>query len=156
MLSKKEIKERHFKRVYDNAKMIECKCGCGTKIKNKDRYGRDKEYVNGHNNRKYDDPKQYKREWNNRNKESKGTYRRLKRRERKIYLIKYMGAKCIKCGLEYNGTNARVFDFHHLINKSFGVSGNTMEKSIIKLEIECDKCILLCANCHRLEHHKGE
>lgn len=62
MSTNKEAKKRHFDKVYRNAEIIECACGCGIKIKNKDRYGRDKAYVNGHNNKKYEDPTQYKRE----------------------------------------------------------------------------------------------
>jgi len=52
VLTKKEIKHRYFDRVYREAPMVECACGCGMLIKSKDKYGRDKHYVNGHNGRK--------------------------------------------------------------------------------------------------------
>lgn len=61
MLTAKEIKKRYFKKVYDNAKFVECECGCGSIIKNKDKYGRNKRFISGHNNRKYSDPTEYKR-----------------------------------------------------------------------------------------------
>lgn len=47
--------------------MIECACGCKSKLTPLDKWGRPRQYVNGHNGRKYKDPKQYKREWNKRN-----------------------------------------------------------------------------------------
>lgn len=68
--STKQIKQRYFDKVYAAAKEIECSCGCGTLIKDKDRYGRDKSYVTGHNTeRKYDNPLQYKKEYLVRNRE---------------------------------------------------------------------------------------
>lgn len=60
-LTQKEIKQRYFDKVYAEAPLVECACGCGEQIKSKDRYGRDKRFVSGHNGRKYEDPKEYKR-----------------------------------------------------------------------------------------------
>lgn len=152
MLTKKEIKQRYFDKVHNEAPLIKCKCGCGMLIKSKDKYARDNEYVNGHNGRKYDNPTQYKREWNSRNKESRTTYRRLSRRKRKGILIEYKGGKCEECGTKYDGINGCIFDFHHVLAKDFSVSGNVMEKSLEKLKIEVDNCNLLCSNCHRMKH----
>jgi len=129
-----------------------CKCGCGTEIGETDSYGRKHDYVSGHNGRKYDDPTQYKREWNKRNKKQKTKYRRETRQKRKGILIKYKGGKCEDCGVKYNGKNGCIFDFHHTKKKEFGISGNVMEKSLIKLKKEADKCLLLCSNCHRPKH----
>jgi hypothetical protein len=151
-LTKKEIKQRHFDKVYQQAEIIKCKCGCGKELKDKDRYGRSIEFINGHNGRKYEDSTQYKREWNYRNKESRRIYRKKTRQNRKGILIRYKGGKCEKCGLEYNGTNRCVFDFHHTSGKDFEISGNMMEKSLEKLKKEADKCLLLCSNCHRPKH----
>lgn len=48
-----------------------------------------------------------------------------------------------------------VLDFHHLRDKSFAIS-EVISKGVsletIKSEIE--KCITLCANCHRELHYK--
>lgn len=151
-LTTKQIKQRHFDKIYANAKIIECSCGCGKKIKNKDKYGREIKFINGHNNRKYEDTTQYKREWNSRNKEQKTNYRRNKRRGRKGILIKYKGGECKECSLKYNNKNGCVFDFHHIEKKTFCISGNVMEKSIENLKKEADKCTLLCSNCHRQKH----
>ena len=58
---RKEAKMRYWKKIFDQAPMVDCACGCGEKIKNKDLYGRDKKFVSGHNGRKYEDPEEYKR-----------------------------------------------------------------------------------------------
>ena len=45
--------------------------------------------------------------------------------------------------------------FHHLDPelKDFGISGNA-NRSWDKIQVELDKCVLLCANCHS-EVHAG-
>ena len=77
-----------------------------------------------------------------------GAFRkRLKRR-----LVDYKGGKCERCG--YDKCFAAL-DFHHLVpgEKDFSLSrGSSL--SFDKLKLEVDKCILLCANCHREEHYK--
>jgi len=69
-------------------------------------------------------------------------------------LVEYKGGKCSKCGYKkYSGA----LDFHHVdpSTKSFALSKGSMCKSLTALKKEADKCILLCANCHR-EHHNME
>lgn len=61
--------------------------------------------------------------------------------------VEYKGGKCQICG--YNKC-FRALEFHHIDPKGklFGVkSGNTY--SWEKVRAEADKCVLLCANCHR-------
>jgi hypothetical protein len=81
----------------------------------------------------------------------------LKKRALKKKCIEYKGGKCMHCGLMTD--HATVYDFHHLnpLQKDFTVSNYTDKKarngvldSILKAEL--DKCLLLCANCHRIEH----
>jgi hypothetical protein len=62
--------------------------------------------------------------------------------------ILYLGAKCIKCG--WKGEQVG-FDIHHIGKKEFTICGSEY-KSWASLKLELDKCILLCATCHRLEH----
>lgn len=64
--------------------------------------------------------------------------------------IAHLGGKCQKCG--YDACPA-AFDFHHLDDreKDFDISS---KQSWATLLPELDKCILLCANCHR-EAHAG-
>lgn len=73
------------------------------------------------------------------------------RRNVKLKMIEYKGGKCQVCG--YNKC-FWALDFHHLskAEKSFNISGGT--KSFESMKSELDKCILVCANCHR-EIHAG-
>lgn len=72
------------------------------------------------------------------------------RRNVKKKLIKYKGGKCEKCG--YNKEIPCAYDFHHKgnENKDFNITAKT--KSFETLKNEVDKCLLLCANCHREIH----
>lgn len=65
----------------------------------------------------------------------------------------YKGGKCMICG--YNRCLGAL-DFHHLdpSKKEFGVSMKGLTKSWEKIKKELDKCVLICANCHR-ELHAG-
>lgn len=64
--------------------------------------------------------------------------------------VDYLGGRCTKCG--YNGHLAAL-EFHHLDgkDKDFAI-GTAMNRKWESLEKEVDKCILLCSNCHRIEH----
>ena len=66
-------------------------------------------------------------------------------------LIEYKGGECQICG--YNKCQDAL-EFHHLdpSKKDYNISGGT--KSFNTLKSEVDKCILVCANCHR-EIHSG-
>lgn len=78
------------------------------------------------------------------------TERRKKLRE---MAREYKGGKCIICGYrKYSGA----LDFHHKDSskKDFGLSMNGLTHSWDKIKKEVDKCVLLCANCHR-EVHAG-
>jgi len=77
-----------------------------------------------------------------------------KRRKRlKEMVIEYKGGKCSICGYKkYPGA----FDLHHIDGKTkgFGLSTRGLTRSWKKIKAEADKCILVCANCHR-EIHGG-
>ena len=89
-------------------------------------------------------------------------------RERREYLIKavqrrrekvrhaaisYKGGSCQVCGYD---RCLEALEFHHLdpTQKDFGLSNKGYTRSWEKVRAEADKCILLCANCHR-EFHAG-
>jgi hypothetical protein len=77
-----------------------------------------------------------------------------KRRKRiKEMAIAYKGGRCCICG--YSKCNS-AFDFHHLDekNKQFGLSVRGLTRSWARTKQELDKCVLVCANCHR-EVHEG-
>jgi len=83
------------------------------------------------------------------NKKCQVKYHVDKRRlELKFKAVQYKGGKCERCG--YKGSIA-CFDFHHLDPslKSFAVSNNPHTRSWKRVKEEVDKCLLLCANCHR-------
>ena len=72
------------------------------------------------------------------------------RRRNKIRLVEYKGGKCERCGYD---KCIDALEFHHLNpdEKDFGLScGDT--RSLEKLKSEVDKCIMVCANCHREIH----
>ena len=75
-------------------------------------------------------------------------------KEIKERCLEYKGNKCSVCGITYNGDNSPIFDFHHTINKEFGIGTvlGSRSKSWEKLIIELDKCIVVCSNCHRMIH----
>lgn len=76
-----------------------------------------------------------------------------KRHEKKLFAINYLGGKCIDCKQSFH---PNVYDFHHLdpSKKEFAWI-KLRTKSIDKLIKELDKCVLLCANCHRMRHIIG-
>lgn len=154
-LTIKQIKKRYYDKAYKNAPVILCTCGCGRLTKSKDKYGRDKKYINGHNGRKYDDPKQYKREWTHRNRKKRYTAKQRWIRRRKKNLIIKWGGKCGLCGIEFDGECTSIFDFHHRVpsKKKFCINNRTLNRYGIKaVEAEAKKCDLICANCHRMLH----
>lgn len=73
------------------------------------------------------------------------------KKRQKQKLVDYKGGKCEICG--YNKC-IEALDFHHLnLNeKDFGLSKKYI--SFEKAKKEVDKCILVCANCHREIHAK--
>lgn len=75
-------------------------------------------------------------------------------RDNKQQAIDYLGGKCSKCG--YNKCNAAL-DFHHVdsTTKEYSVAHLMKSTNWNKLKVELDKCVLLCANCHR-EHHSSQ
>lgn len=68
----------------------------------------------------------------------------------KLKSIEYLGGKCQDCGLI---DLPCVFDFHHLDPAKKEIAfGSRGGKSFERLKSELDKCVLLCANCHRKRH----
>lgn len=65
--------------------------------------------------------------------------------------VEYMGGCCQNCG--YNKMQ-EVLEFHHKdpSHKDFGISAKGITWSFDKIKEELDKCVMLCANCHREEH----
>ncbi|MDP1709789.1 MAG: HNH endonuclease signature motif containing protein [Candidatus Komeilibacteria bacterium] len=76
-----------------------------------------------------------------------------RRKKLKRLVIEYKGGKCQLCGYS-RCPNA--FDLHHIDEKQkdFSLSKDGLTRSWERTKKEADKCILVCANCHR-ELHAG-
>ena len=74
-------------------------------------------------------------------------------KRRKGNLIKVLGGKCCLCGFD---DFQEALEFHHVnpAEKEFTISAG-YNMSWQKIKHELDKCVLLCANCHR-ELHNNE
>jgi DNA-binding CsgD family transcriptional regulator len=74
------------------------------------------------------------------------------RKRNKERAVDHKGGKCEKCGYD-KCTSA--LEFHHLDpeKKDFTLSQN-MNMAWDKIKVEIDKCILVCANCHREIHEE--
>jgi 5-methylcytosine-specific restriction endonuclease McrA len=79
----------------------------------------------------------------------------VKKRRKKIrqMSIEYLGGRCSRCGYDQCG---EALEFHHRVSskKDFGISSKGYTRSWKRVQEELDKCMLLCANCHR-EVHAG-
>lgn len=66
---------------------------------------------------------------------------------------KYLGDQCMICGYK---RCSGALDFHHRDpkHKEFGLSERGLTRSWEKIREEIEKCVLICANCHR-EVHAG-
>jgi len=71
-----------------------------------------------------------------------------RRRILKLKAINLLGGKCVLCGYD---SHPGVLDFHHVdaSTKMFGISSGGLSRSWESIYNEIQKCILVCANCHR-------
>lgn len=78
---------------------------------------------------------------------------RKRRKKLREMAIKYKGGACYICGYK---SCSEALDFHHIdeSQKDFGISSKGYTRSWESVQQELDKCILVCANCHR-EIHAG-
>lgn len=73
-------------------------------------------------------------------------------RKRKKKIVDHFGNKCHDCE---NVFPQYVYQFHHLdpsskdVNPSYAITSNPN-----KMWKELEKCVMLCANCHMIRHHK--
>ena len=87
--------------------------------------------------------------------QSANNYEQQKKRglKRKWEIIQERGGKCEKCGYD---KCVGALEFHHTdpSQKDFGIANKGYTRSWEKVRLELDKCILVCANCHREIHYK--
>lgn len=81
----------------------------------------------------------------------KAHFRARRRRVIRGCCIEFMGGACADCGESFPHA---VYDFHHLNSSEKEHSPSNMidASSISAIAAEAAKCILLCANCHRIRH----
>ena len=72
--------------------------------------------------------------------------------KRRSWIAEFKKEKgCEKCGID----DPRVLDFHHTGDKEFALADYYYHQfSFEKAKEEMSKCIVLCANCHRILHYE--
>lgn len=66
--------------------------------------------------------------------------------------VEWMGGACQDCKGRFHYS---VYEFHHLDPQEKEMTWTKMRlTSKAKRVAELEKCVMLCANCHRLRHHQ--
>ena len=75
-----------------------------------------------------------------------------RRKDIRAFILEIKKTKyCVRCG----NNDFRVLDFHHIKEKSIGISQIQRAKwSNERTLKELEKCEVLCANCHRIHHYE--
>ena len=89
----------------------------------------------------------YNMSYKQKNKDRYNQNRRAYRSKMRDIINKAKECGCACCG----ETELCCLDFHHLHDKEFVISAGT-EVSLERLLAELEKCVVLCANCHRKLH----
>ena len=100
----------------------------------------------------YANHREYFKERIRRNQKQQKLLQKKNKMIRRQFLKDYKLLKgCSICG--YNNC-AAALEFHHVKGDKNFVIGNSMSRTIDSMNIEIDKCIVVCANCHRELHEK--
>lgn len=76
-----------------------------------------------------------------------------RQRKLKFLMVEYKGGSCVRCGYKkYHGA----LEFHHLDPNEKDFNPSHLKKYTFddRVKNELDKCILVCANCHREIHYE--
>lgn len=90
--------------------------------------------------------------------ENKQRYLDKAKRNKQKYLTKFEEYKkslfCTDCGVSFKDC-WWMCDFHHTDSKEkdFSIAKKKGNLTLDSLKEELDKCVPLCANCHRTRHH---
>ena len=97
--------------------------------------------------------REYRRKWYSENKVSERNHVYRRKREINDWFNKYREAlSCSLCGENHPAT----LDFHHKSksSKEFGINVLVHNGySLDRIKKEMEKCLVVCANCHRKIHH---
>ena len=97
--------------------------------------------------------KEYSRQWEQDNKDKRREINKRYYDKMKAWFDSIKSKlKCVKCGENHPAT----LDFHHKdpSTKEFAVSYTYRRFSKEKILKEIEKCVVLCANCHRIHHYE--
>ena len=97
--------------------------------------------------------KEWSAKWYQNNKEVQISRVKAQKDERtRQFRIYKESLKCSHCG----ESEAVCLEFHHLdpTKKEGTIANNVKSWSLERLQREIEKCIVLCANCHRKEHKR--
>lgn len=112
-------------------------------------------------NKKYNlKNKEYYKNYYYENKEKLILLNKKRRQDNKAKAIKYLGGRCVKCGIMYDGKNACIFQLHHKNSEDKRIKRKQKlitERALnyntwSNIKKELGQCDLLCANCHFIEH----
>jgi hypothetical protein len=80
---------------------------------------------------------------------------RDRKRRIKYQLFIQLGGACKDCGAK--DLPLCCYDFHHRdpFTKVFDIADGLSRASLKRLQVEVEKCDLICANCHRIRTHIG-
>jgi len=88
----------------------------------------------------------------NRCKVCSSTRNRKTKQDLKMQSLIYLGGKCTACGIVAIKGNECIFDFHHIDPNTKSYTIGSTYTTLANVKEELDKCIVLCSNCHRMEH----
>ena len=94
------------------------------------------------------------RAWYRRNKSKETVRRRLTRKRLRLKLTKEIGEykELVGCRICRSKLPAVALDLHHIENKEDTVSNFVKSGCVAKARAELTKCVVVCANCHRMLH----
>jgi len=71
----------------------------------------------------------------------------------KLRAVEHMGGTCVDCGGTFHHA---AFDFHHVDNRAADMVDSWLHWTWERIEAELAKCVMLCANCHRVRHYNQD
>jgi hypothetical protein len=89
------------------------------------------------------------RKWYSDNRLRRQQVANEKNRAKKKKAIDLLGGRCYDCQGIFDNI---VYDFHHTTDDKEGNLSDLLHSTPEKAFEELNKCVLLCANCHRIRH----
>lgn len=91
------------------------------------------------------------KEYREKNEFYKTDYQKSRTHANKMKAVEMFGNRCRDCNQSFP---AYVYDFHHIFPHEKEISPNKlMSRTWDRVLVELNKCVMLCANCHRIRHH---